>query len=122
RTEDHPLAYGGFEGVIPKGQYGGGTVMIWDQGTWEPVDDFAKGLKSGKLVFRLQGERLVGEWTLVRMKPREGEKRENWLLIKHREPGFEPPSEDVLEKFTTSAVTDRTLDDIAEGGRTLAKS
>ena len=75
RTEDHPLAYGAFEGVIPKGQYGGGTVMLWDHGTWEPVEDFAKGLKAGKLVFRLAGERLRGEWTLVRMKPRDEETR-----------------------------------------------
>src|SRR5690606_34312682 len=58
RTEDHPLAYGDFEGIIPKGQYGGGTVMLWDRGTWEPVGDFDEGLMEGKLVFRLDGERL----------------------------------------------------------------
>jgi bifunctional non-homologous end joining protein LigD len=122
RTEDHPIAYGAFEGIIPKGQYGGGTVMIWDQGVWEPVEDFAKGLKSGKLVFRLKGERLEGEWTLVRMKPREGEKRENWLLIKHREEGFTPPRWDVLKKFEKSVVTGRSMAEIGKGGRTLAKS
>ena len=122
RTEDHPLAYGAFEGVIPKGQYGGGTVMLWDHGTWEPVEDFAKGLKAGKLVFRLAGERLRGEWTLVRMKPRDGETRENWLLIKHKEDGLKPPRGDVLNKFTKSVASDRTMAQIAKGGRTLAKS
>ena len=105
RTEDHPLAYGGFEGIIPQGQYGGGTVMLWDRGSWEPVGDFDKGLKDGKLVFRLQGERLVGEWTLVRMARKPGEKRENWLMIKHREDGFVPPRGDVLTKYPKSVST-----------------
>ncbi|TKT80052.1 DNA ligase D [Aquamicrobium sp. LC103] len=122
RTEDHPLAYGGFEGVIPRSQYGGGTVMLWDTGIWEPVEDFDKGLKNGKLVFRLHGERLEGEWTLVRMKPRDGETRENWLMIKHREEGFRPPRGDVLKKYVKSVASDRTMAQIAKGGRTLAKS
>jgi bifunctional non-homologous end joining protein LigD len=121
RTEDHPLAYGAFEGVIPKNQYGGGTVMLWDEGTWEPVDDFDDGLKKGKLVFRLEGKRLKGEWTLVRMKPRDGEKRENWLMIKHREEGFKPPRGDVLKKHVRSVTTGRTMAEIAKSGRTLAK-
>jgi len=122
RTEDHPLAYGAFEGTIPKGQYGGGTVMLWDRGAWEPVEDFDKGLKAGKLVFRLDGERLKGEWTLVRMKPRPGEKAENWLMIKHREPGFTPPRGDVLKKYDRSVATGRTMAAIARGGRSLAPS
>jgi len=122
RTEDHPLAYGAFEGTIPKGQYGGGTVMLWDRGAWEPVEDFVKGLKAGKLVFRLDGERLKGEWTLVRMKPRPGEKAENWLMIKHREPGFTPPRGDVLKKYDRSVATGRTMAAIAKGGRSLAPS
>jgi bifunctional non-homologous end joining protein LigD len=67
RTEDHPIAYGDFEGVIPKGQYGGGTVMIWDRGTWEPQGDPNAGLKKGHLTFKLKGERLKGSWHLVRM-------------------------------------------------------
>jgi len=121
QTEDHPLAYGAFEGIIPKGQYGGGTVMLWDQGTWEPVEDFAKGLKSGKLVFKLQGERLIGEWTLVRMKGKPGEKRENWLLIKHREEGFTPPRADVLETYDRSVVSGRTMAQIAGDKRKLEK-
>lgn len=122
RTEDHPLAYGAFEGTIPEDEYGGGTVMLWDRGTWEPVGDFEKGLRDGKLVFRLAGERLKGEWTLVRMKPRRGEKRENWLMIKHREEGFKPPRGDVLKTFLKSVATGRTMAGIAKAGRSLASS
>jgi bifunctional non-homologous end joining protein LigD len=80
RTEDHPLAYGSFEGTIPKGEYGGGTVMLWDRGTWEPKGDPHAGLKKGHLAFELHGERLKGGWDLIRT--RGDEKRENWLLIK----------------------------------------
>lgn len=82
QVEDHPLDYGRFEGIIPKGQYGGGTVMLWDRGVWEPVEDPAKGLAKGKLKFRLDGERLKGGFTLVRMR---GEGGKNWLLIKERD-------------------------------------
>ena len=70
-VEDHPVEYGGFEGTIPKGQYGGGTVMMWDTGSWEPIGDPHAGLKKGKLEFKIHGKRLQGEWTLVRMKGRE---------------------------------------------------
>lgn len=82
-TEDHPMAYKAWEGVIPKGQYGGGTMIVWDRGTWEPEGDARKGLKEGHLSFRLDGERLKGAWSLVRMKG-EG-KHHNWLLIKRRD-------------------------------------
>jgi bifunctional non-homologous end joining protein LigD len=123
QTEDHPLAYGTFEGIIPKGQYGGGTVMLWDRGMWEPVEDFDKGLKEGKLVFKLDGERLKGEWTLVRMKRRPGENRDNWLLIKHRVDGEPaPPRGDILKKHVRSVASDRTMAEIASSGRTIAKS
>ncbi|MBX3530878.1 MAG: DNA ligase D [Rhizobiaceae bacterium] len=121
-VEDHPLAYGAFEGIIPQGEYGGGTVMLWDRGTWEPVEDFDTGLKDGKLVFRLAGERLKGEWTLVRMKRRPGEKRDNWLMIKHREDGEKLPRGDVLKTFDRSVATDRTMTEIAKSGRTIARS
>ena len=80
RTEDHPLSYGAFEGTIPKGQYGGGTVMLWDEGTWDPKGDPRAGLKKGHLSFVLHGKRLKGGWDLIRM--RGDEKRENWLLLK----------------------------------------
>lgn len=90
RVEDHPLEYGSFEGTIPEGEYGGGTVMLWDRGTWEPIGDPHEGLKSGDLKFRLFGERMKGEYVLVHMKGRDtkrrsGSSRENWLLIKHRD-------------------------------------
>jgi len=87
-TEDHPLDYGDFEGTIPKGQYGGGTVQLWDRGYWIPEEDPHAGLKKGSLKFKLVGERLGGSWALVRMKwDRNGgkSKRNNWLLIKHRD-------------------------------------
>jgi bifunctional non-homologous end joining protein LigD len=85
-VEDHPLDYGDFEGTIPKGQYGGGTVMLWDRGTWEPQGDAAKMLAKGDLKFTLNGEKLHGGWVLVRMKADKfGGKRTNWLLIKHHD-------------------------------------
>ena len=84
-VEDHPLDYGDFEGTIPEGQYGGGTVMLWDRGTWES-DDPEAGFKKGDLKFTLHGEKLHRSWVLVRMRhDRDGGKRTNWLLIKHRD-------------------------------------
>ena len=80
KVEDHPIEYADFEGVIPKGEYGGGTVMLWDEGEWFPQTDFSKGLKNGSLKIELSGERLKRKWALVRMKT-DGEKGENWLLI-----------------------------------------
>ncbi len=77
-VEDHPLEYGGFEGVIPEGEYGGGTVMLWDRGTWEPEVDVEEGLRKGDLKFTLHGEKLKGSWVLVKTKM-------GWLLIKHRD-------------------------------------
>jgi len=114
RTEDHPLDYGGFEGTIPKGEYGGGTVMLWDRGTWEPVSDAHQGLEEGRLKFRLSGERLKGGWMLVRMPPRSGEKRENWLLIKERDEHVDD-SDRLLEEHATSVESGRTMDEIAHG-------
>jgi len=84
-VEDHPLDYAGFEGVIPKGEYGGGNVIVWDRGTWEPITDPHAGLAKGDFKFRLAGEKLIGGWVLVRLKPRPGENRDNWLLIKERD-------------------------------------
>ena len=84
RTEDHPLDYADFEGVIPKGEYGGGTVIVWDRGTWEPEGDARKGLERGRLTFDLHGEKLRGRWHLVRTRL-DGGKRENWLLFKSRD-------------------------------------
>ncbi|MCA1439744.1 DNA ligase D [Ensifer sp. IC4062] len=115
RTEDHPLAYGDFEGTIPEGEYGGGTVMLWDTGWWEPEDDPSEGLKKGKLSFQLHGKRMSGGWALVRMRPREGEKRENWLLIKENDKAASEDGEHLVKANLTSVRTGRTMDEIAEG-------
>ncbi len=113
RTEDHPLEYGGFEGTIPKGEYGGGTVMLWDRGTWAPIEDPHEGLKKGKLTFRLEGERMKGAWALIRMKPRsKKEKRENWLLVKERD--SEADGHDI-DTDGRSVASGRTMAAIAEG-------
>src|SRR5262249_39670018 len=84
RVGDHPLDYGGFEGVIPEGEYGGGTVLLWDRGTWAPLGDARAGLRAGALKFRLAGGKLRGAWALVRMGGRAGAGDRNWLLIKER--------------------------------------
>jgi bifunctional non-homologous end joining protein LigD len=114
-VEDHPVSYGSFEGIIPKGQYGGGTVMLWDEGSWEPIGDPHAGLEKGKLEFKLHGKRLTGEWTLVRMHDREKDKgRHNWLLIKHRDDAAHTGDNDkLLTKNVTSIVSGRTMEKIA---------
>jgi bifunctional non-homologous end joining protein LigD len=113
RTEDHPLSYGTFEGTIPKGQYGGGTVMLWDRGSWEPKGDAHAGLKKGHLAFTLHGERLKGGWDLIPM--RSDQKKENWLLIKEKD--HEALSNDEAGKFleqeAMSISTHRSMDEIA---------
>ncbi|GHC75570.1 DNA ligase D [Limoniibacter endophyticus] len=114
-VEDHPLDYGSFEGTIPKGEYGGGTVMLWDRGTWEPLYDARKGYQKGHLEFELHGEKLAGRWHLVRMNGKPGEKRENWLLIKgDDEVARGPKDKDILEEVPDSVSTGRTLDEIAQ--------
>ena len=118
RTEDHPMSYAGFEGVIPKGEYGGGSVMLWDRGTWAPVaGKSAKDIEKGHLHFTLDGTRMKGEWLLVRMKPRPGEKRENWLLRKVDD-AFAGGADDLVGRALTSVLTGRTMAEIAgdEGG------
>ncbi len=111
RTEDHPLAYGSFEGTIPKGEYGGGTVMLWDRGTWSPKGDPHAGLKKGHLAFELDGERLKGGWNLVRM--HGDEKRENWLLIKEADRDAAPGSNGAfLDGLVSSVTTGRSMEEI----------
>jgi bifunctional non-homologous end joining protein LigD len=120
RTEDHPMAYGGFEGTIPAGEYGGGTVMLWDRGTWTPEgkEPAQAQLRKGSLKFALQGERLHGSFALVRMKPRKGEKAENWLLIKHGDEAAKRGSADaVVRRNTTSVASKRSMDEIAAGAK-----
>jgi bifunctional non-homologous end joining protein LigD len=115
QVEDHPLEYATFEGVIPQGEYGGGTVMVWDCGTWEPEVDPEKGLRQGKLKFNLNGEKLHGSWALVRMGGRAGEDGKNWLLIKHRDDAAKPLAKfDVLKRKDRSVLSDRDMDEIAE--------
>ena len=116
QVEDHPIAYNKFEGTIPQGEYGGGTVMIWDRGHWQPENDPHKGLAKGHLAFTLEGEKLSGGWHLVRMHRRAGEKRDNWLLIKqHDEAERSGRDTDILQEKPLSAVTGRTMDEIAKG-------
>src|SRR5258708_7205666 len=95
-VEDHPLEYGGFEGVIPTGEYGGGTVMLWDRGWWESLGDAGEGYAKGNLKFILHGEKLQGRWALVRMARRERDKSDNWLLIKERDERADPGSADAI--------------------------
>src|ERR1700757_3455112 len=110
-VEDHPLDYGGFEGVIPQGDYGGGTVLLWDRGTWTPEGDEPpqKALARGDLKFVLEGDKLHGAWALVRMKAdRKGAKRNNWLLIKHRD-GFASSDGEALLQQERSVASGRSL-------------
>ncbi|QTL01641.1 DNA ligase D [Aquabacter sp. L1I39] len=112
-VEDHPLAYGDFEGTIPKGEYGGGTVLLWDRGTWEPIGDPHEGLKSGQLDFRLHGEKLGGRWHLVRMHRKERDTRDNWLLIKGEDEAARPAgAEDILDEAPRSVKTGRLIADV----------
>jgi bifunctional non-homologous end joining protein LigD len=105
-VEDHPLSYGGFEGVIPPGQYGAGTVIVWDRGTWEPVGDPREGYRQGKLKFVLHGEKLEGGWTLVRMRGRRDERQEPWLLIKERDEHARPAAEfSVIDEMPDSVLS-----------------
>jgi bifunctional non-homologous end joining protein LigD len=115
RVEDHPLDYGGFEGTIPKGQYGGGTVMLWDKGEWQPEGDPHESLRKGKLSFILKGKRLKGGFTLVRMrKDRNGKSaRENWLLIKQHDAAASAKI-DPVEKWQRSVATRRSMAGIAK--------
>jgi len=113
QTEDHPMAYAEFEGTIPKGEYGGGTVMLWDRGTWEPVPGkSAKDIDKGHLHFRLEGERMKGEWLLIRLKKKPGEKRENWLLRK-LDDEYAEEGDPLVQRCLSSVLTGRSMAEIA---------
>ena len=115
-TEDHPVEYNAFEGTIPKGEYGGGTVMVWDRGTWTPEEDPHRGLKKGHLDLSLDGEKLHGRWHLVRLRGRPGEKRNNWLLIKANDEDARTAKDaDILEEMPDSVVSGRSIEEIAAG-------
>lgn len=117
-VEDHPIEYNTFEGTIPAGEYGGGTVMLWDRGTYEPEDgggeeSLREGYRRGDLRIVLKGKRLSGSWVLVRMR-RPG--RPQWLLIKHHDEHANPAL-DIVAEMTTSVASDRTMEQITSGGR-----
>jgi len=117
QVEDHPIEYNEFEGIIPEGEYGGGTVMIWDRGTWTPEsEDVDAALAKGDLKLTLEGQKLRGSWVMVRTRPRPGQSKPSWLLIKHRDQWA--TTQDITELAPRSAVTDRLLIEIArdEGG------
>jgi bifunctional non-homologous end joining protein LigD len=115
-VEDHPIEYNSFEGTIPQGQYGGGTVMIWDRGTWAPEGDPHRGYAKGHLVFDLDGKKLHGRWHLVRMRARDHERHENWLLIKGKDDEARGPrGKDILEEEPRSVTTGRSMEEIAAG-------
>lgn len=110
-VEDHPLEYGGFEGTIPKGEYGGGSVIVWDRGKWKPIGDAKKGYAKGHLEFELDGEKLKGRWHLVRMAGKPREKRENWLLIKgDDEHARGEAGPDILEEMPLSVLSGRAVE------------
>jgi bifunctional non-homologous end joining protein LigD len=119
-VEDHPIEYNAFEGTIPAGEYGGGTVMIWDKGTYayggddaDPIEGLRRGFEKGDFKFVLHGKRLKGSWVLVRTR-RGDSGRAQWLLIKHRDEYAEPGS-DIVADAMTSVATGRTMEEIAEG-------
>jgi bifunctional non-homologous end joining protein LigD len=112
QVEDHPIDYGEFEGVIPKGQYGGGTVLLWDKGTWQPLHDPAEGFKAGKLHFTLHGKKLQGEWSLIRMHGKAGGDGKNWLLMKLKDK-FAKSHGDILADEPQSVKSARSLEQIA---------
>src|SRR6476469_6917963 len=110
KVEDHPLEYGDFEGIIPKGNYGAGGVIVWDRGEWVPLEDWREGLEKGKLLFELKGYKLHGKWTLVKSK--RGEKE--WLLIKERDAYVKSPGDEFDE---TSVLSGLTVEQVRAGER-----
>ena len=118
QVEDHPVDYATFEGTIPKGNYGGGTVILWDEGTWQPLipgSDPEADLAHGEFKFRITAHRMTGAWVLIRLKPRKKEKNVNWLLIKEKDEAARPGSGAALLEADTSIKTGRTIDQVAAG-------
>jgi bifunctional non-homologous end joining protein LigD len=113
QVEAHPLEYRNFEGTIPKGEYGGGTVMLWDEGTWEPQLDVEEGLSQGSLKFILHGRRLKGKWALIRLSEKPGETQNNWLLLKEKDEYVKASAG--ISEFTTSVRTGRSMTEIEKG-------
>jgi len=118
RVEDHPLEYGGFEGAIPQGEYGGGTVLLWDRGTWQPkeggVEEARRDLGEGRLHFDLDGDKLHGGWHLVQMHGKAGDGGKNWLLIKDDDDSAKSGGEAITKARPESVASGRDLGEIAE--------
>src|SRR5579872_2809104 len=113
-VEDHPVEYADFEGTIAAGEYGAGAVIVWDRGVWEPIGDPQKGYRDGKLKFHLHGEKLTGDWTLVRMRGRAAEDGDNWLLIKEQDAAAVPRAQrDIVLEHPESVLSGRTLAEVA---------
>lgn len=124
QVEDHPIEYGNFEGIIPSGQYGGGTVMLWDKGTWQAEEENpAAAYRKGHLVFQLKGKKLKGLWQLIRMKPDKKGNKKNWLLMKIEDKYAKPESKyDITKKQDLSVATKKTMEEIAEDKKKVKKS
>lgn len=114
-VEDHPISYNRFEGQIPAGQYGAGKVIIWDKGTWHPLEDAKKGYRDGKLKFELRGHKLKGTWALIRIKNKEESKQEPWLLIKEKDDYVRPASEYSVVDERPESVAELDTSDLREG-------
>lgn len=115
-VEDHPIGYAEFEGSIPPGNYGAGTVIVWDRGHWTPLipgSDPEHDLVAGMLKFQVEAQRMTGAWVLIRMKPRPGEKQPNWLLIKEHDAAARPGSGAALLDADTSVISGRTVEEVA---------
>jgi bifunctional non-homologous end joining protein LigD len=118
-TEDHPIAYGTFEGVIPEGEYGAGPLLLWDRGRWRPKEDAEEAYRKGRLKFDLEGEKLTGGWTLVRMIGARSENGKNWLLIKERdEEARRGKAGEIVAQRPESVTSGRTIKEVGSGART----
>ncbi|HSO37693.1 MAG TPA: DNA polymerase ligase N-terminal domain-containing protein, partial [Labilithrix sp.] len=117
QTEDHPVDYRDFEGTIPKGEYGGGAVIVWDRGTWEPLGDPREGLAKGKLELLVHGEKLQGKYRLVRLAPKDGDRgKKNWLLMKGTDEFVRQGDEaEIVKRLPRSVLSGRTIEEVAKG-------
>ena len=119
-VEDHPLSYGTFEGTIPEGEYGGGTVMLWDRGTFECDEPPAKVLEDGNMKITFHGERMKGKWALILMHTkREDDEKRNWLLIKEKDDAVSTAKKDITDQYMTSVKSSRSMDDLAKADESL---
>jgi DNA ligase D-like protein (predicted 3'-phosphoesterase) len=121
QTEDHPIEYIDFEAVIPEGEYGGGPMIVWDTGTWAPMNEPHEGIAKGDLKIRLWGEKLKGGWMLVKMKPRKGEADTNWLFFKEKDTGVDTTT-DILKARPESVKSGMTIEELLAADRKAKKA